>query len=183
MAEKESDRPAEDNDAPGERRPRRRRPPAEEVETDPRFPSGKWTGFWLQRHYTGRQWMSLRLTFQSGAVRGSGSDRIGDFAMAGTYDLKTGKCSIEKTYRGAHRVSYEGRNEGDGLWIWGLWTIPSLDRGGFHLWPAGEDDPTGRRLRAEREAPADRARPLVRLEPVGTPETVSPPWVAQGPLN
>lgn len=130
----------------------------EDLETDPRFPSGKWTGFWLQRAYAGRQWMNLELTFAGGAVRGGGSDRVGDFSMAGTYDLTTGACSIVKTYERAHHVAYDGRNEDDGLWIWGVWTIRSLDRGGFHLWPAGEGDPTGRKLRAGRDRPAERER-------------------------
>lgn len=138
-----------------------------EVETDPRFPSGRWVGFWLQRQYVSRQYMSLELTFVNGAVRGGGSDRVGDFTMAGTYDLVSGHCTIQKAYAGAHSVSYEGRNEGDGLWIWGLWNIRSLDRGGFHLWPEGEDDPTGRTLRAEKELPAER--PRLKLEPVGAP--------------
>jgi hypothetical protein len=134
-----------------------------EVETDPRFPSGEWTGFWLQRAYAGRQWMRLFLTFKEGFITGAGSDRIGDFDMRGTYDLVTGACSIAKTYHGAHAVEYEGRNEGDGLWIWGLWTIRPFDRGGFHLWPAGEDDPTQRRLKAAKDLELDR--PRVRLVP------------------
>lgn len=149
-------------------KPRRKGPPDLPLETDPRFPSGKWTGFWLQRHYIGRQWMGLQLAFINGVVRGTGTDRVGDFTMTGTYDLKTGKCSLLKAYAGAHSVAYEGRNEGDGLWIWGLWHIRWVDRGGFHMWPYGEEDPTGRKLEAEREAPADP--PEVRLTPVEEPE-------------
>jgi len=135
-----------------------------DVETDPRFPSGEWTGFWLQRAYAGRQWMRLFLTFKDGVVSGAGSDRIGDFDMRGTYDLVTGACSIAKTYHGAHAVEYDGKNEGDGQWIWGLWHIRAFDRGGFHLWPAGEDDPTQQRLKAEKDVPLER--PRVRLVPV-----------------
>jgi hypothetical protein len=134
-----------------------------DVETDPRFPSGEWTGFWLQRAYAGRQWMRLFLTFKDGVVSGAGSDRIGDFDMRGTYDLTTGACSIAKTYHGAHAVEYDGKNEGDGQWIWGLWHIRAFDRGGFHLWPAGEDDPTQRRLKASKDVELDR--PRVRLVP------------------
>lgn len=139
------------------------------TETDPRFPSGKWTGFWMQRAFTGRQYMSAELTFRDGAVTGHGSDVVGDFEMHGTYALDTGCCSIVKTFVRAHRVSYDGRNEGDGLWIWGLWRINS-DRGGFHLWPEGEDDPTQRRLRAAEKLP--RNRPRIRLQPIGLPEPV-----------
>lgn len=131
-----------------------------EIETDPRFPSGRWTGFWLQRFFAGRQYMSLNLTFVNGVVRGEGVDRVGAFSVTGTYDLKTGNCAMNKAYAGAHSLSYDGRNEGDGQWIWGLWRLHTADRGGFHLWPEGEDDPTGRTLRAEQELPAPAARTL-----------------------
>jgi hypothetical protein len=117
--------------------------------------------------------MSLQLTFINGVVRGTGSDRVGDFTMAGTYDLKTGNCSILKAYHGAHGVTYDGRNEGDGMWIWGLWTIRLIDRGGFHLWPAGEEDPTGRKRKAEQDLPA--AQPPARLPPVQVPEPALAP--------
>ena len=153
-------------------RPRmtRKRDPSSEtspkdVVTDPRFPSGEWTGFWLQRAYAGRQWMRLFLTFKDGLIRGGGSDRVGDFDMRGTYDLATGNCSIAKSYHDAHLVEYEGRNEGDGQWIWGLWRIRPTDQGGFHLWPAGEDDPTMRRLKEQKDVELER--PRVKLAPVG----------------
>ena len=135
-----------------------------EIETDTRFPSGKWTGFWLQRFYVGRQYMALNLTFVNGVVRGEGVDRVGPFSIAGTYDLVTGNCTMTKAYAGAHSLSYEGRNEGDGQWIWGLWHIRAYDRGGFHIWPEGEDDPTGRKLRAEKELPAPPAK--VKWQPI-----------------
>ena len=148
-----------------------RLPDGEKAETDPRFPTGRWTGFWLQRAYAGRQWMSLYLAFFQGIVRGGGSDRIGDFDLTGSYDLATGNCTVLKAYHGAHGVSYAGRNEGDGQWIWGVWTIRAFDRGGFHIWPEGEDDPTGRRLKAEKEQPAEQ--PRVRLAPDLEPEPVA----------
>jgi hypothetical protein len=138
-----------------------------EVETDPRFPSGRWTGFWLQRHFLGRQWMSLNLMFCDGIVRGEGTDRVGDFTMAGTYDLKTGGCRLVKAYVGAHSLDYQGRNEGDGQWIWGVWQMRMFDRGGFHLWPAGEDDPTGKTLKEEKELPREDAK--VKWETVEEP--------------
>ena len=125
-----------------------------ELETDPRFPSGKWTGFWLQRFYIGRQYMSLNLTFADGVVNGEGVDRVGEFTLTGRYELTTGNCQLTKAYVGAHRLSYEGRNENDGQWIWGVWRHLTLDRGGFHLWPHGENDPTGPTLSAEKELPA-----------------------------
>ena len=122
------------------------------AETDPRFPSGPWLGFWIQRGY-GKQSMSLSLGFANGRVDGAGRDIVGQFTFSGTYDLKTGCVQIVKQYLGKHRVLYDGANQGDGMWLWGLWTLRYL-RGGFHLWPEGEEDPTIHRLKTEQELPA-----------------------------
>jgi hypothetical protein len=121
------------------------------VETDPRFPSGPWLGFWLQRRL-GKQKMSLSLTFIDGRVTGSGSDVIGRFDFSGSYDLKSGRVVLTKQYAGAHRVDYQGANQDDGMWLWGIWRLP-LDRGGWHLWPEAEDDPTRPKLNAEKQTP------------------------------
>jgi hypothetical protein len=142
-----------------------------ELETDPRFPSGKWTGFWLQRFFIGRQYMSLNLTFANGVVKGEGVDRVGAFIIIGRYDLKTGNCKLTKSYVGAHSLTYEGRNENDGQWIWGLWRRLTLDHGGFHLWPEGEDDPTGPSLSAEKETPTPAAR-KVKWETIEEPASL-----------
>ena len=45
-----------------------------DLETDPRFPSGPWTGFFLQPLVPGRHLMELRLTFRRGEVKGEGRD-------------------------------------------------------------------------------------------------------------
>jgi hypothetical protein len=137
--------------------------PKPAVETDPRFPSGPWVGFWIQRRL-GKQQMSLSLAFLDGRVTGSGRDIVGRFAFDGAYDLKTGRVVMTKQYEEAHRVEYNGANQNDGMWLWGTWSIRSF-RGGFHLWPEGEDDPTERRLKAEDELP--RPRRLRRGELVG----------------
>jgi hypothetical protein len=102
-------------------------------ETDPRFPSGPWTGFWVQGRL-GKQRMSLSLSFTEGRVTGIGRDIIGRFDFAGTYDLSSGRVQMLKQDEGAHRVMYDGGKRADGLWLWGLWTIRS-HRGGFHVWP------------------------------------------------
>jgi hypothetical protein len=124
------------------------------VETDPRFPSGPWVGFWIQGGL-GKQKMRLILSFAEGRINGGGTDIVGRFAFDGTYDLKTGRCLMTKQYEGAHRVGYDGVNQGDGLWIWGLWH-QRYTRGGFHLWPEGEEDPTERRTGAEAKLPTGR---------------------------
>ena len=49
-------------------------PPQAALEQDSRFPSSEWTGFFLQRHLPGRQWMDLHLTFHKGEIRGDGRD-------------------------------------------------------------------------------------------------------------
>jgi hypothetical protein len=124
------------------------------VERDPRFPSGEWKGFWVQRGMPGRQWMRLALEFNGGAIAGEGRDIIGPFVLAGSYDLKSGRCTLLKRYVNQHAVAYEGFNDGDGLWLWGTWKLPD-DSGGFHLWPKGEADPTGSTLSQEAEIPVD----------------------------
>src|SRR4051812_6356406 len=57
--------------------------PAVDLETDPRFPSGPWVGFFLQRQLPGRHYMEIRLTFRQGVMTGEGRDRVGDFLFAG----------------------------------------------------------------------------------------------------
>jgi hypothetical protein len=37
-----------------------------------------------------------------------------------------------------------------------VWNIRAAYRGGFHLWPEGEEDPTERRLKAEVTVPVSR---------------------------
>ena len=92
-------------------------PPANE--TDERFPSGRWTGFFLQPRLPGRHWMDLALTFRQGIVKGEGRDRIGPFQIRGRYELSTGKCWWSKHYLGKHSLVYHEYNEGRG--IWGNW--------------------------------------------------------------
>ena len=114
------------------------RPPT--LETDPRFPSGPWVGFFLQKQLPGKHMMELRLTFVAGKMAGEGRDWVGQFVIKGRYDTADGKCYWTKKYLGKHDVFYHGYNEGKG--IWGTWEIGELARGGFYIWPEGLDDPT-----------------------------------------
>lgn len=114
------------------------------VENDPKFPSGPWTGFYLQCWLPGRHMMMIDLTFGGGQLQAKGSDRVGPFTFHGDYDLADGKCRWVKQYVGRHRVTYTGINQGQG--IWGVWEIRQLaglykDRGVFHIWRQG-DTPT-----------------------------------------
>ena len=134
-------------------RPKKDSPPPQE--TDERFPSGPWIGFWLQRHVAGRQWMrELNLRFRDGKVEGEGEDYVGEFVITGAYDLADGAARFFKTYVGSHTVIYDGMNQNDGQWLWGTWQIVA-ERGGFHIWPKGVDDPTRRRTGAEAEVPGE----------------------------
>jgi hypothetical protein len=136
----------------------------DEVENDPRFPSGPWVGFFVQGLLIGKQWMELRLSFCSGVLTGEGRDIVGQFAILGHYDVADGRCSWTKTYHGKHDVFYAGFNEGKG--IWGTWEIPrgpaSAMRlhGGFHIWPEGMGDPSDSRLAVEAEPPVEELRPV-----------------------
>jgi hypothetical protein len=137
------------------------------LETDPRFPSGPWTGFFLQREIPGRHLMELRLTFRQGVLSGEGRDRFGDFVIRGRYDLTDGKCSWIKHYVGRHDVFYQGYNEGRG--IWGLWNIPPWYHGGFHIWPEGMGDPTQPELTEEADPPVPVEEEMEIAVPVGGP--------------
>jgi hypothetical protein len=124
-----------------------------EVETDSRFPSGPWRGFFLMSHLPGRHQMELRLTFRQGVMTGEGRDLIGPFLFRGRYQVEDGQCWWSKRYLGKHDVSYRGYNEGKG--IWGLWDIPPSWRGGFHIWPEAMGDPTQQRLTESIEEPSE----------------------------
>jgi hypothetical protein len=127
-----------------------------QLETDPRFPSGPWTGFFLQKSLPGKHTMELRLTFQNGVMAGEGRDWVGNFLVNGRYDIADGKCYFTKKYLAKHDVFYQGYNEGKG--IWGVWEIThpqlgALGRGGFHIWPEGMGDPTNDYLVEEADLP------------------------------
>ncbi len=125
--------------------------PPKDVETDPRFPSGPWVGFFTQPIIPGRHAMELHLTFSNGKMTGGGRDWVGNFIVKGSYSLEDGKCHWTKRYLGKHDVFYQGFNEGKG--IWGKWEIPSEWTGGFYIWPEGMPDPTQNTLEEEVDLP------------------------------
>ncbi len=139
-----------------------------ELESDPRFPSGPWVGFFMQRlPPIGKQWMELRLRFRNGVLTGEGRDLIGPFLLSGRYELADGRCDWTKSYLLRHDVHYQGFNEGKG--IWGQWEIPPGPaatialHGGFHIWPEGTGGVSGPALEEEADLPVEEevaARPL-----------------------
>ncbi len=130
-----------------------------QLETDPRFPSGRWVGFWIQKHPPiGRHNTELLLTFSEGILNGEGRDWVGKYIVRGRYDLADGRCHWTKQYRGKHEVFYEGFNEGQG--IWGSWHIHASPltievHGGFHIWPEEMPDPTQHTLTEKVDAPVE----------------------------
>jgi hypothetical protein len=104
---------------------------------------------------------------------------VGDFTIRGKYDLADGKCYWTKHYVDRHDVFYQGYNEGKG--IWGTWEFTDPQhlvspRGGFHIWPEGMGDPTGRELKEECDLPVfventlEESAPLVGSGiPAGAP--------------
>jgi hypothetical protein len=130
------------------------------TETDPRFPSGKWVGFFLDKRLPGRHRMEILLTFAGGRMSGEGRDRVGKFTFEGDYSVTDGRCRWVKKYLGKHAVHYTGFNEGKG--IWGTWELrwgPLHFTGGFHIWPEGMEDPTQPRLAEEADVPVEQVLP------------------------
>jgi hypothetical protein len=129
-----------------------------DLETDPRFPSGRWTGFFLDKRVPGKHQMELLLTFRQGEMTGEGRDWVGKFVIRGRYSPRDSKCYWHKRYVGGHDVYYQGFNEGKG--IWGTWELVpkevyGLVQGGFHIWPENMGDPTQITLAEEAEIPKE----------------------------
>jgi hypothetical protein len=139
-----------------------------EPETDPRFPSGKWVGFFIDKRLPGRHQMEITITFAGGHLTGDGRDRVGKFSFRGTYCTADGKCEWVKHYVKAHAVTYRGFNEGKGIWgTWELIDLGGVYTGGFHIWPEGMADPTQPRLAEEADPPIEVVVP--EREPVLVP--------------
>jgi hypothetical protein len=158
-----------------------------ELETDPRFPSGPWVGYFQQLQ--GRHWMRLRLTFRQGSMTGDGKDWVGPFLITGRYSVEDGRCHWHKRYLGKHDVFYQGYNEGKG--IWGTWEIPRQWRtlwmrfhNGFHIWPEGTAAAIAEQLAAEADPPLPREEEAVQVEnPTGVSVSCPAPGnrAARGP--
>jgi len=135
--------------------------PPEDAESDPRYPSGKWAGFWVQKlPFPAKPRQEMILTFRRGEIDGEGRDMVGHFFVRGFYSTDDGKCRWHKKYVGKHDVFYQGFAEGKG--IWGTWEVEG-NQGGFHIWPEGVGEPSSPALEAEAEPP---------VELVGEPVTV-----------
>ena len=79
-------------------------PPEPAGETDPRFPSGPWQGFFLMAHWPGRHTMELHLDFHQGVMTGEGRDMIGDFLIRGKYNIERRQVPLDQeVHRQARR--------------------------------------------------------------------------------
>lgn len=142
---------------------------ASDLETDPRFPSGPWIGFWIQKPIPpGKHQMELLLQFRGGVITGDGRDWVGKFTIQGSYEVTTGACRWIKRYLGRHAVYYSGYNEGKG--IWGRWEIADEHlHGGFCIWPEGFPDPTLSRLQEKADLPVSDDSETLSEEPLLSP--------------
>lgn len=117
--------------------------PAADVqnETDDRFPTGEWAGFFVQPGSPQRHSMQLSLQFAQAGISGDGDDPVGKFTIMGSYDVASGECTWAKHYIGQHDVAYTGKAGQQG--IVGQWRIPRQPNfwsGPFLIWPRGLDD-------------------------------------------
>lgn len=128
------------------------------LETDERFASGMWRGFYIQWGVRGKQ--ELGLTFFVGQIVGDGADPAGDFRVRGGYDVESGKVWLHKVYP-SHTVEYDGHAEpGENKGIWGAWQIRygfTRDHGGFHIWPDASAEGQSRSIKREQPLPAREA--------------------------
>lgn len=140
-----------------------------DLENDPRFPSGEWTGFFLQPSmYIGRMKMSLSLTFSNGKLTGEGADIVGIFFVRGKYNVDSGEVHIHKRYRGYIDVDYRGFAEKQHKGIWGVWEIENVDRGGFHIWPKKRGTETDLAEDNEADGPIEKVLIEGELSPATT---------------
>ena len=124
----------------------------------------RWNGWWKQ-YRLGRQMMrDLFLDVDSeGTITGGGKDCVGRFTFHGRLQAD-GSVSLVKQYIGRHRVLYEGRNSGEG--IYGAWTIPDawyapeFNTGEFALRPETAANESSEAIAEFRPALSTRDRPL-----------------------
>ena len=65
-------------------------PPPQNLETDSRFPSGEWSGSYIQPKISrDRRRMNLCQSFQAGVFTGEGKDGVGEFLIRGRYELRS----------------------------------------------------------------------------------------------
>lgn len=101
-------------------------------ESDPRFPSGIWRGYYTQPNTGSEQHLTeAHLHFFSGQIEGWGEDKVGSFNLEGGYRLTDGSCFWTKHYHGRHSLAYRGEASGGALS--GIWEASTRWWGQFQL--------------------------------------------------
>ncbi|KAJ3035016.1 hypothetical protein HDV00_004388 [Rhizophlyctis rosea] len=92
--------------------------------------SGTWSGSYTYGFNNVSEAFSTSLIFENGIIKGSGTDRAGNFTIQGFLFEQTGSITMNKIYR-THTVAYNG-NVQDGV-MRGTWMIDSRNTGSFVL--------------------------------------------------
>lgn len=154
----------------------------ETTEFDLRFPTGEWTGFFIQPDSRRRHAMELFLRFAVDKISGAGRDRIAEFSISGDYNTSTGGCCWRKQYVQMHRVIYSGQATSGG--IIGQCQIPGNPEfwtGPFFIWPRSAGDLTAEFERAFLEQEMSWRQeiiwepPAVSIAPDAAPHRTEPP--------
>ncbi|XP_063406891.1 uncharacterized protein LOC134690774 [Mytilus trossulus] len=83
--------------------------------------NGHWSGFYKQHNR--QHQFELDIAFLEGNVTGEGIDTIGQFTIAGTWDVSSRSIQFRKQYKGAHCVDYSGQLSTDGCKMDGQYNI------------------------------------------------------------
>jgi hypothetical protein len=112
--------------------------PHDQLETDSRFPTGPWKGYYIQ--FGQRGWQQLNLSFSGGKIEGTALDKGGEADVHGTYDLSTGTVNLVKIYY-YHKVEYRGDVRDKGIRGGFMIRYPlAIDTGDFYIWPDTNPD-------------------------------------------
>jgi hypothetical protein len=109
--------------------------------------TGAWAGWSIQ--FGIRITESMNLEIVSGRIRGSGTDKDGEFELIGAYVARKNEVLITRTYtwttepsQAGVGIPYEYVGTWDGNFVSGLWhprRYPDADGGPFEMWPGSEE--------------------------------------------
>ena len=101
----------------------------------------QWRGFWLLKSAAGgKQSLRVLLLFGDGLVIGKGTDRYGEFAVHGRYNLMSGEVSFDGNCPLHESICRAWTELKCGAW--GLWRL-SQDGLILKSWPREVADPRG----------------------------------------
>jgi hypothetical protein len=123
--------------------------------------SGAWAGWSIQ--YNLRITESMQLSIVKGRISGSGSDKDGEFELAGAYIERKQEVLLTRTYtrttepsQSGVGVPYEYVGKWDGNFVSGLWHprwYPDMDGGPFEMWPGSDETGLKIEIEIQEEAP------------------------------